>query len=252
MLIKIIIIIAILGFGITMFSFQENNIFTNASANVIESVKDNMQGISTKTVKSVEGGLDSSSKIIDDGRDKISNEIINVKESSQNLLNENLPQINIIDVPSKKIINQTKETIPGLTTKPSNPNSPPNPSNPDYPPNPNSNNNNDSNIIYSQSVINEKLSLSSVQQINGDVLLDYFDKTGNTKSANVVIRTSEKEIFSGTFYTSNFKTVINDVSGMPYYMDVIIEHKIYGKLKSSIFNSGTSADYKIIGMFAQE
>ncbi|EGG42582.1 Hypothetical protein Nlim_0510 [Candidatus Nitrosarchaeum limnium SFB1] len=94
--------------------------------------------------------------------------------------------------------------------------------------------------------------MSSVQQVNGDVLLDYFDKTGNTKSANVVIRTSEKEIFAGTFYTSNFKTAINDVSDTPYYMDVIIDHKIYGIVKSSIFNSGTSTDYKIIGMFAKQ
>ncbi|EPA06553.1 hypothetical protein BG20_I1161, partial [Candidatus Nitrosarchaeum limnium BG20] len=124
--------------------------------------------------------------------------------------------------------------------------------NPTNPTNPNLSTNNDSNEIYSQSVINEKLSLSSVQQVNGDVLLDYFDKTGNTKSANVMIRTSEKEIFAGTFYTSNFKTAINDVSGTPYYMDVIIDHKIYGIVKSSIFNSGTSADYKVIGMFAKQ
>lgn len=94
MFIKIIIITVILGLGIAMFSFQENNVFTDASGNLIESVKDNMQGIGSKTAKSVEGGLDSSSKILDDSRDKISDGINNAKESSHNLLNEKLSQIN--------------------------------------------------------------------------------------------------------------------------------------------------------------
>jgi len=247
MFIKIIIIVAILGLGLAVFSFEDNNIFTNASGNVIESMRDGMNSIGVKTSKSVENSYDSSVKMVDASSNKINSQINNAKESSQDLLTEKISKINIVNDVEKIFKKDTEKKSPETTTLPSNNDNPNNSSYSDSAADVNSN----SKIIYSQSIINEKLSLSSVQQVNGDVLLQYFDDTGNTKSAKVIIRTSEKEIFSGTFYTSNFKTVINDVSGTPYYMDVIVEHKIYGTVTSSIFNSGGSTDYKIIGMFAQ-
>ncbi|MCE9652468.1 MAG: hypothetical protein K8Q89_05355 [Nitrosarchaeum sp.] len=244
MFIKIIAISAVLLIGLAIFSTQNNTIFSNASSNVIDSMKDNMGNIGTKTAKSVENSLDSSAKLMNEKTNSINNQINSAKESSQDVLKEKISKINILNDIGKIFKNNTIQDSPEPTIISTNPiNLPIN----------NSHENIDiaSENTDSNAIINEKLSLSSVQQTNGDVLLQYFDVTGNTISANVIIRTSEKEIFSGTFHTSNFKTVINDVSGSPYYMDVIVEHKDYGTVKSSIFNSGTSADYKIIGMFAR-
>jgi len=87
-----------------------------------------------------------------------------------------------------------------------------------------------------------------IQQSNGDVLLEYVDATGNTQSATVMIRTGDKTIFSGTFFTSNFKTVINDISKTSYYVDITVEHKDYGVV-SSTFNSHDNIDSKVDGIF---
>jgi len=250
MFIKIIIISAVLLIGLAVFSTQNNAIFSNASSNVIDSMKDNVGSIGTKTAKSVENSLDSSAKLMDEKTNSFNNQINSAKESSQDLLKEKISKINILNDVEKIFKNDTEEDSPEPTVTSTNPTIPTNPINPTTNDSP-KNEDIVSNNVDSNGIINEKLSLSSVQQSNGDVLLQYFDVTGNTISANVIIRTSEKEIFSGTFYTSNFKTVINDVSGSPYHMDVIVDHKDYGTVKSSIFNSGTSADYKIIGMFAK-
>ena len=45
------------------------------------------------------------------------------------------------------------------------------------------------------------------------------------KNVNVIIRSEHKEIFSGIFYTSMFNTNVNDVTEMPYYVDMIVEHE---------------------------
>ena len=238
MFIKIIIISGILLIGLAVFSAENDNIFSTASGNVINSMKENVGSIGDKTTKSIENRLDSSVKLVDEKTTDINNQIIGAKESSQKFLAEKISKINILDNVGKNLKNDTKIKSLVPTTNPTN---------------------NDSTInldasiktVNSNTIVNENLSLSSIQQVNGDVLLQYFDATGNTVSANVIIRTSDKEIFSGTFYTSNFKTVINNVSGTPYYMDVIVDHKDFGTVKSSIFNSGTNVDYKIIGMFGQ-
>ena len=49
----------------------------------------------------------------------------------------------------------------------------------------------------------ETLSLSTKQQSDDDILLQYSDSSEKTVSVNVVIRTEQKEIFSGTFFTSS-------------------------------------------------
>jgi len=81
--------------------------------------------------------------------------------------------------------------------------------------------------------------------------LEYFDSSGKTTSVNVIIRTDQKEIFSGTFFTSMFETNVNDVSSVPYYVDMIVEHEDYGTVNSSVFNPGDSSDSIINGIFSQ-
>lgn len=220
-----------------MFSSEINGLFPNISSNVIEPMKEDANNLGIKTTKSIENGLDSSVKVVDETSDKISSQINSAKESSKDLLSEKISQINpakSIDDIFKKPTDEfaTQSTTP--TTQPTNP--------------PNTDSNIESNYPH---VVYEKLDLSMIQQSNGDVLLQYSDATGNTKSTNVVIRTSEKEIFSGTFFTSNFKTVINDVSRTSYYVDITVDHKDYGTVTSSIFNSVDSIDSEITGEFYQ-
>ena len=220
-----------------MFSSEINGLFPNISSNVIEPMKEDANNLGIKTTKTVENGLDSSVKVMDETSDKISSHINSAKESSKDLLSEKISQINpvkSIDDIFKKPTDELATQSTTSTTEPIN-----------YP-------NTDSNIEANYPhVVYEKLDLFMIQQSNGDVLLQYSDVTGNTKSTNVVIRTSEKEIFSGTFFTSNFKTVINDVSRTSYYVDITVEHKDYGTVTSSIFNSVDNIDSEITGEFYQ-
>ena len=237
MLIKIIVIASILTLGVFMFSSEINGLFPNISSNVIEPMKENANSLGIKTTKTVETSLDSSVKVMDETSDKISRQINSAKESSKDLLSEKISQINpvksIDDIFKKPADEFTTQSITP-TTQPTNP--------------PNTDSSIESNYPH---VVYEKLDLSMIQQSNGDVLLQYSDATGNTKSTNVVIRTNEKEIFSGTFFTSNFKTVINDVSRTSYYVDITVEHKDYGTVTSSIFNSVDNIDSEITGEFYQ-
>ena len=220
-----------------MFSSEINGLFPNISSNVIEPMKENANSLGIKTTKTVETSLDSSVKVMDETSDKISSQINSAKESSKDLLSEKISQINpvkSIDDIFKKPTDEFATQSITPTTQPTNP--------------PNTDSSMESNYPH---VVYEKLDLSMIQQSNGDVLLQYSDATGNTKSTNVVIRTNEKEIFSGTFFTSNFKTVINDVSRTSYYVDITVEHKDYGTVTSSIFNSVDNIDSEITGEFYQ-
>ena len=225
-----------------MFSSEINGIFPNISSNVIEPMREDANNLGIKTTESIENGLDSSAKIMDEASDKIGSQINSAKESSKDLLTEKISQIN----PAKSIDDIFKKPTDELATQSTPTTQPTTSTQSTNPPN------TDSSIESSYPhVVYEKLDLSMIQQSNGDVLLQYSDATGNTKSTNVVIRTSEKEIFSGTFFTSNFKTVINDVSRTSYYVDITVEHKDYGTVTSSIFNSIDNIDSEITGEFYQ-
>lgn len=220
-----------------MFSSEINGLFPNISSNVIEPMKEDANNLGIKTTKSVENSIDFSVKVVDETSDKINSQINSAKESSKDLLSEKTSQIN----PVKSIDDIFKKPTDELATQPTTPTTEPTNL-------PNTDSSIESNYPH---IVYEKLDLSMIQQSNGDVLLQYSDATGNTKSTNVVIRTSEKEIFSGIFFTSNFKTVINDVSRTSYYVDITVEHKDYGTVTSSIFNSVDSIDSEITGEFYQ-
>ena len=221
-----------------MFSSEIDGLFPNISSNVIEPMKDDVNNLGIKTTKTVENSLDSSVKVVDETSDKINDQINSAKKSSKEILSEKISQIN----PVKSIDDVFKKSTDELTTQSITPAA--QPINPII----------DSPSIefnYIPHIVYEKLDLSMIQQSNGDVLLQYSDATGKTKSTNVVIRTDEKEIFSGTFFTSNFKTIINDVSRTSYYVDITVEHEDYGTVTSSIFNSVDNIDSEISGEFYQ-
>jgi len=249
MFIKLGIIAGIVILGGMIFSNEIDNLFPTTSATVFDSLKNDVSIFGSKASDSVEQRIDSSiDKIVDktsqsisneisDAGDKISNEISEAKESSQKTIKEEISNFN----PIESIQNifsgssNSSSTSQSSTSQSSTSQSQPN-------------NISSQNTI---SIIPETLSLSTKQQSDDNILLQYVDTSGKTKSVNVVIRTADKEIFSGTFFTSKFDTNVNDATGIPYYVDMIVEHEDYGIVTSSVYNPGDSSDTKINGIFSQ-
>ena len=250
MFIKIGIIAGILILGGLIFSNEIDILFPITSASVIDSLKNDMSNLGAKATDSVEERIDGSiDKLIDKTgntisneithtENKISDEISEVKESSQKIIDEKISNFNPIE--SVKNIfktNSTSQNSKSITS--SYVSSPTNPTqiNPTQINSP---------ITY------ETLSLSTKQQSDDNIILQYSDSSGKTNSVNVVIRTADKEIFSGTYFTSMFETTVNDATGIPYYVDMIIDHQDYGLVSSSVYNPGDSSDSNINGVFSQK
>lgn len=234
MFIKLGIIVGIVILGGMIFSSEIGSLLPTTSASVFDSLKNDVTNFGTKASDSGKQRIDSSiDKIMDetnnsitnkisDVGNNITNEISEVKESSQKSINEELSNFNPI------------ESIKNIFTSDSNSQS--------------------SNTISTQSkskIIPETLSLSTTQQSDNNILLQYDDTSGQTKNVSVIIRTTDKEIFSGVFFTSKFETIVNDATGIPYYVDMVVEHEVYGTVTSSVFNPGDSSDTKINGIFSQ-
>jgi hypothetical protein len=209
-------------------------LFPSTSATVFDSLKNDVSNFGSKASDSVEQRIDSSiDKIVDkttesiseeinEAGDKVTNEISEVKESSEKVIKDQISNFNPV------------ESIQNIFTGDSN-----------------SDSSTQSSKNNSIPISPETLSLSTKQQSDDNIILQYVDTSGKTKSVNVVIRTVEKEIFSGTFYTSMFETNVNDVTGTPYYVDMIVEHEDYGTVTSSVYNPSDSSDTKINGIFSQ-
>ena len=234
MFIKLGIIAGIIILGGMIFSNEIDTLFPSTSATVFDSLKNDVSNFGSKASDSVEQRIDSSiDKIVDkttesiseeinEAGDKVTNEISDVRESSEKVIKDEISNFNLV------------ESIQNIFTGGSNSDS-----------STQSSNNN------SIPIPSETLSLSTKQQSDDNILLQYVDTSGKTKSVNVVIRTVEKEIFSGTFYTSMFETNVNDATGIPYYVDMVVEHEEYGTVTSSVYNPGDSSDTKINGIFSQ-
>lgn len=227
MLIKIIVIASILALGI--FLIAENN-GVYSSSEVVDSVKEHANTLEEKTNESFETGI-GFMKTVDETGNKINTQINNAKESAKESTKEISKKISDFNPLNK---DDSSKDIPSEESS-------------EQPITHGGSNNGAIQFNYDGSPIYENLSLSMIQQSNGDVLLEYVDATGHTKSANVIIRTNDATIFSGTFFTSNFKTIINDISKTTYHVDITVDHKDYG-LVSSTFNSN-NIDSKVDGVF---
>ena len=189
-----------------------------ASDSVDQRIDESIDSIVDKTSNSI-------TNEIGEAGNKITNEISKAKESSQKTITEEISNFN----PIESITNiftghSSSSSTSSSSTSSSSTNSP---------------------ITY------ETLSLTTKQQSNDNILLQYSDSSGKTKSVSVVIRTEQKEIFSGTFFTSMFETTVNDASGIPYFVDMVVEHEDYGTVSSSVFNDGDASDSNINGIFFQ-
>ena len=245
MFIKLGIIAGILILGVVMFSTEIENLFPTTSSTVTDSLKDDVSDLGTRAADSAEKRIDesideivdkTSSKLkseINEAGDRITSEISEVKDSSQQIINKEISDFNPLDFLQNIFADnsESQSSEPSILTSSSN-TSPPPPSN--HLP-----------IIY------ETLSLSTKQPSDNNILLQYSDSSDNTNNAVVKIRTDQKEIFSGTFFTSMFETTVKDASGIPYFVDLIVEHEDYGTVTSSVFNPGDASDSKIYGVFVQ-
>jgi len=97
----------------------------------------------------------------------------------------------------------------------------------------------------------ETLSLKTTQQLDDTVMLHYEDTSGKTISVTVILRTTEKDLFVGTFYSSMFETSVNAATKTSYFIDMIVEHEDYGTIVSSVFNPADTPDIIINGVFSQ-
>lgn len=88
----------------------------------------------------------------------------------------------------------------------------------------------------------ETLSLKSTPQSNDTIMLHYEDTSGKTNSVTVTLRTTEKELFTGIFYSSMFETFVQNVTETSYFIEMTIDHEEYGTISSSIFNPVDSPD----------
>ncbi|MHA7733458.1 hypothetical protein [Nitrosopumilus sp. S6] len=240
MFIKLGIIIGIVVLGGMVFSNEIDTLFPSTSATVVDSIKSDVSNFGAKASDSVEKRIDQSiDKIVDstsnaiteeisEAGDKISNEITETRESSQEIISEEISNFNPVES-IKNLFSDNSETT--TTTQSSQSET--------------ITTNNQSPLIH------ETLSLSTTQESTDEILLQYSDSSGKTQSVDVIIRTNEKEIFSGTFFTSNFETTVHDISSTPYYVDMIVEHEDYGTVTSSVFNPGDSSDSQINGIFSQ-
>jgi len=48
-----------------------------------------------------------------------------------------------------------------------------------------------------------------------------------------------------------FDTTVNDATGIPDYVDMIVKHEDNGTVTSSVYNLGNSSNTKINGIFFQ-
>ena len=248
MFIKLGIIVGIVILGGMVFSTEIDNIFPSTSATVFDSLKDDVTNFGSQASNSVEQRIDESiDKITDktsdtitneisEAGDKLTGEISEAKKSSQQIISEEISNFNPVEsIQNIFTGNSNSQNSKPSTNSPSTPESSSNPT---------------STQSYSP-IIPGILSLSTKQQSDENILLQYSDSSGKTKSVNVVIRTADKEIFSGTYFTSMFETTVNDATGIPYYVDMMIEHEDYGTVTSSVFNPGDSSDSNINGIFSQ-
>lgn len=243
MFIKLGIIAAIIVLGGMIFYHEIDTLFPSTSATVFDSLKGGVDNFDSKASNSVEQRIDESiDKITDktgntitdeinEAGDKIVGKISEAKEASQKIITEEISNFNPIESIQSIFLgssnsNNSKPSTAPATTK--------------------------SVVTQNQSpIIFETLSLSTKQQSDDNILLQYSDSSGKTQSVNVVIRTEQKELFSGTFFSSMFEATVNDATSIPYFIDMIVEHEDHGTVTSSVFNPGDSSDTNINGVFLQ-
>ncbi len=255
MLIKMAIIGAILIGGGVVFANEINPFLPETSVNLLDSAKNDFGKIKDDTFQSAETRVQGT--IV-----TVTNEVNEFQEKSSELLSKSAQEVadstqkGIKEVTDstqkgiKEITKTTQETIFGSNGNNQNTNS--NEEHDDVDSTPSSNNGNTVTQTNNENTISfETLSLKTTQQSDDMVMLEYEDTSGKTISVSVTLRTTERELFSGIFYSSMFETLVSDASNTAYFIDMVIEHQEYGTISSSVYNPRDSQNTIINGVFSQ-
>ncbi|MDE1862561.1 MAG: hypothetical protein KGI33_06590 [Thaumarchaeota archaeon] len=95
----------------------------------------------------------------------------------------------------------------------------------------------------------QTVQLDAVNQGTG-VMLSYDDTTGKTTQVTVVMKNSQKTLFSGDFYSSQFHTEVNDIPNTPHMIEMTIQNSLYGTLHASVYAPSDIQNSTISGIFA--
>ena len=235
MFIKLAIIGSILLVAVIAFPNEIYQLFPETSSNITDATKNDLQKITDDAIQKTGTSITAGGKLVnnqvkdftEDTTEKISKSINDFSESAQQVVNVGIfgndQHKNNNESPVRRDSSsiKTASTFSTIATK-------------------------------GQTIQTfETLSLSSSQQSNDNVMLRYEDTSGKTISVTVTLRTTEKELFTGIFYSSMFETFVQDVTKTSYFIDLIIEHEEYGTISSSVFNPIDSPDTIINGVFSK-
>jgi len=249
MMIKLAIIGAVILGGVIIFANESNQLLPEFSTNTFDSAKTDLKKITDDTIQNTQTTIGSGVKTVSDGindfaentAEQLSEGVKDLGESALQVFSfggilGDSQEANSESTERHTKISSSKETTSSKETNPT----PVSDSSP-------------TTIVAKTQAIQtfETLSLVTSQQPDGTVMLNYEDTSGKTISVTVILRTTEKDLFTGTFYSSMFEASVNDVTKTSYFIDVIIEHEDYGTISSSVFNPVDTPDTIINGVFSQ-
>ncbi|MEO9276785.1 MAG: hypothetical protein ABI340_03245 [Nitrososphaera sp.] len=91
----------------------------------------------------------------------------------------------------------------------------------------------------------------SAQNQGNNVVINYQDSTGNTKSVTVTMKNNDKVLFSGTFYSSKFSTDVKDIPNTPHIIEMTVDNSVYGTLHASVYAPSNIQNSTISGIFTR-
>ena len=97
----------------------------------------------------------------------------------------------------------------------------------------------------------DTLSLITKKQSDNRVSMKYDDTSRKTINVTVQIRNAGQVLFTGQFFSSSFETTIMDASATPHFIDLVVEHAIYGQVIATAFVPAGSTDAVIYGVFSK-
>ena len=92
--------------------------------------------------------------------------------------------------------------------------------------------------------------LGIVNQGN-NVMLNFDDSSGQTRSVIVTMKNSDTVLFTGTFYSSKFTSEVKDVPNTPHIIEMTIDNAVYGILHASAYAPSNMQNSTITGILSQ-
>jgi len=260
MMIKLAIIGAVILGGVIIFANESNQLLPEFSTNTFDSAKTDLKKITDDTIQTTETTIGSGVKTVSDGINDFASNTAEQLSAGVKDLGESALQVisfggilgdsqeaNSESTERHTKISSSKETNPTQASDSS-----PTTSSKETNPTPVSDSSPTTIVAKTQAIQTfETLSLVTSQQPDDTVMLNYEDTSGKTISVTVILRTTEKDLFTGTFYSSMFEASVNDATKTSYFIDVIIEHEEHGTISSSVFNPADTTDTIINGVFSQ-